>query len=75
MKKVIKLTTNHVAVEQKKEEVTKSGIVLPTEALEGGSMEVFAGTILGVGPDVTKFKKGDFVSFGKHTGSIKKMAR
>tara|TARA_R100000963_G_scaffold32642_2_gene24477 strand:- start:328 stop:699 length:372 start_codon:yes stop_codon:yes gene_type:complete len=53
------------------EYVTKSGIVLTKDAVEGGALEEFEGEILAIGPLVTKFKKGEIVSFGQHAGTIK----
>ena len=66
MKKVLKATGNVVIIEQKKEEVTKSGIVIAQSALEGGSMEMFEGTVIAVGPSVKKIKKGDYVRFARN---------
>ena len=71
MKKVVEARGSLVVVEQRQTKVTKSGIIIAKEALEGGSMEEFEGTILAVGPLVTKFKPGEVISFGKHAGSIK----
>ncbi len=66
MKKVLKATGNLVIIEQKTIEMTDSGIVLADSAMIGGSMEMFEGTILAIGPSVTKFKKGDHVIFGRN---------
>ena len=74
MKKIIQAKGNVIIVKQKKESVSKGGIVIAKQALEGGSMEEFEGTILATGPAVTKFKKGEIVSFGRNSFSIKKWA-
>lgn len=75
---VVKVTGSVILIRQnteydKKEKdfVSKSGIVIPTDAVKGGSLEQFEGTILAVGELVTKFKKGDYVSFGRNSISLK----
>ena len=71
-KDILEATGDLVIVKQKKEEVTKSGIVLAKEATHGGSMEMFEGTILAYGPDVRLLKKGDNVVFGRTVFAIHK---
>jgi len=66
------LVPTAVVVKQTVEETTKSGIVLAKEALEGGSMEMHEGEVIAVGCEVLKVKVGDYVSFGRHSYSIKK---
>ena len=81
MKKVVEARGSLIVIKQRVSEslnkndrgeyTTKSGIVLTKEAVEGGTLEEFEGEILAVGPIVTKFKKGEIVSFGQHAGTIK----
>jgi len=74
MKKVIKiLIPDAVVVKQRVEETTKSGIVLSNDALKGGSMERFEGTVIAKGSKVQKVNIGDYVCFGRHSHSIKKI--
>ena len=44
---------------------------IPEEAIKGGSLELFEGNIVAVGPSVTKLSTGDFVEFGKNSFSTK----
>ncbi len=74
MKKVIKiLVPNAVVIKQHVEGTTKSGIILSNDALSGGSMERFEGTIIAKGTKVKKVNIGDYVCFGRHSHSIKKI--
>lgn len=81
MKKIVEARGSLIVIKQRVSEkldknkngeyVTKSGIVLTKDAVEGGALEEFEGEILAIGPLVTKFKKGEIVSFGQHAGTIK----
>nr|ASN63491.1 co-chaperonin GroES [uncultured virus] len=74
MKKVIKiLVPDAVVIKQYKEEKTKSGIVLPDAATVGGTMERFEGTVIAIGSKVQLVNIGDYVCFGRHAHSIKKI--
>lgn len=72
MKKVIECKGSLIAVKQRQQEVTASGIILTKDSLEGGSLEEFEGEIVAVGDLVSKFKPGDNVCFGKNSFTIKK---
>ncbi len=64
--KALKMSGNQILIKQKVEEQTASGIIFAKEALKGGSMETFEGTVLAIGPSVSKYKPGDHVLFGKN---------
>ena len=49
---------------QEEPEKSKGGIVIP----DSSRKKPDEGIILEVGPDVTKFKKGDNIVFGKYVG-------
>ena len=61
-----------VVVKQRVEKTTESGVIVPDEALRGGSMERFEGEVIAIGSEVTKVRPGQFVSFGRNSFSIKK---
>ncbi len=50
-----------------KEVQTKSKIVIPDSVKDSGSLEVFEGTILQTGHDVTRVVPGELVMFGKNS--------
>jgi len=70
--KVVKITGANVLIRQHTEQVTKSGIYMPDEALKGGSCEIYAGTILAIGELCDKFSPGQYVAFGRNSMAIKK---
>ena len=53
-----------------KDHKTEGGIILPEEAIKGGSFELFEGTVLKTGPKCSKVVKGDRILFGKHCFSV-----
>ncbi len=71
-RKVLKATGNVLILMQKVIKETKSGIIMPAEALAGGSMEQFEGTVVAKGPSVTKFAVGDHVIFGRNVAATHK---
>lgn len=74
--KAIRALDNLIIVKQKVETKTKSGIILTEEATRNGSMECFEGEVIAVGEKVTKFKKGDYVLFGRNVfASMKRYGR
>lgn len=52
-----------------KEVQTKSKIVIPDSVKDSGSLEVFEGTVLQIGADVTRVVPGQLVMFGKNSRS------
>ena len=70
--KVKILIPDGVVVKQRVEKTTESGVIIPEEALNGGSMERVEGEVIAIGGAVHKFVPGQYVSFGRHSFSIKK---
>lgn len=70
--KVTILIPDAVVVKQRVEKITEGGLIVPKEALYGGTWELFEGIVVAKGELVTNIKVGDHVSFGKNSFSIKK---
>ena len=59
---------NKIIVQRKKEEITKSGIIIPVTVQEG-SLKPTEGEVIAIGGTVEGLVAGDKILFGTYSGS------
>jgi co-chaperonin GroES (HSP10) len=62
----------YLAIKQRVVTMTKGGVHLPDTVTKGGSLELWEGEVIGVGPLVDAYNVGDWVWFSKYAVSFLK---